>query len=358
MSTFLHGDFEAVTEGNDEVVNLGLEELRHDDPLAPILPIMSKYDIRCSAEEFHRSVNVAFHRAESRVYDQLHSCMWESLPEQCQLLVQDYLETGVEIGRDLVAVDIGCGTGLASDMLLNSQIGKRISRIDLLDISEEMLQRAKARARSWSATATFLHGDLERLTHGSNRYDVTVICSVLHHIPDLAKFLPQVQTIQSPGGILLHLQDPNGDFLHDPEQKRRIAKLAGRTRHLPSWMRRLNPRRVLDGLQRRTWGHQTDCYIDQVNKELLSAHITTKPMSAPDIWTVTDLHCSDGIGIQMDQLRRYLPDYALISKRSYGFFGKLCSELSGTFKKAEKELIYQKATNGLYIAGIWKKQKP
>jgi hypothetical protein len=60
----------------------------------------------------------------------------------------------------------------------------------------------------------------------------------------------------------------------------------------------------------------------------------------------------------MDQLRRYLPDYSLISKRSYGFFGKLYSELPGTFKKAEKELIYQKATNGLYIAGIWKKQKP
>jgi 2-polyprenyl-3-methyl-5-hydroxy-6-metoxy-1,4-benzoquinol methylase len=362
MSSVLHRNLGAVTESTDgtvvdEASSVGLQELRNDDPLASILPIMSKYGARSSREEFHRSVNLAFHRAESRVYDQLHSCMWESLPEQCQLLVQDYLETGVEIGRHLVALDIGCGTGLASDMLLNSQMGKHISRIDLLDISEEMLGRARDRARSWSATATLLHGELERLTRSSPKYDVVVVCSVLHHIPDLGKFLKRVRTIQSPGGIFLHLQDPNGDFFHDPEQKRRIAELAGRTRHLPGWLRRLNPRRVLGALQCRLSGRQPDSYIRQVNDELLAARITTKAMSAPDIWAVTDLHCSDGLGVQINQLCRCLPDYTLISKRSYGFFGKLYSELPEGFKKTEKELIHQKAPNGLYIAGIWKKNK-
>jgi 2-polyprenyl-3-methyl-5-hydroxy-6-metoxy-1,4-benzoquinol methylase len=333
----------------------GSHGLCGDDPLAPILPIMSKYGVSCSAKQFHQSVNVAFHRAESSVYDQAHRCMWESLPQQWHVLVHDYAQTGVEIPSGLVALDIGCGTGLASDLLLNSDLGRHVSHIDLLDTSAEMLERAKERARSWRATATCLHGELERLIGSARKYDVIVVCSVLHHIPDVEGFLTQLRAIQAPGGIFIHLQDPNGDFLSDSALEQRMSELARQTRRLPGWLRRWNPKRVVSAANRRLSGKSHESYIKRMNDELLASHILAKAMSERDIWAVTDIHCSDGQGVQIKQLRRYLPDYILISRRSYGFFGKLYSELPPSFRPKEQELIRQKALNGSFIAGLWQK---
>lgn len=357
-----HTNAAAVGENNRGVVfgathNAGAHGLCGNDPLAPIVPIMSKYGVLCSPKQFHQSVNLAFHRAESRVYDQCHRCMWDSLPQQWRLLVQDYLQTGVEIPSDLVALDIGCGTGLASDLLLNSDLGRHISQIDLLDTSLEMLNRAKERARTWSATATCLHGELERLTSSAHKYDVIIVCSVLHHIPDLASFFKHLRAMQAQGGILIHLQDPNGDFLNDSELQQRTSALVAQNRRLPGWLRRWNPKCVVNAALRRLSGQSQDTYIKRTNDELLSFRIIGKAMSAPDIWAVTDIHCSDGLGIQIKQLRRHLPDYMLLSRRSYGFFGKLYSELPPPFRQKEQELIRQKALNGSFISGIWKKIK-
>jgi 2-polyprenyl-3-methyl-5-hydroxy-6-metoxy-1,4-benzoquinol methylase len=348
-----------ITAGDSEATVLAAnssiapQKIPGDDALAPILPIMSKYGVTCSPDEFQRRVNVAFHRAESQVYDQIHRCMWESLPQQCQLLVGD-LEAETQVTADLTALDIGCGTGLASDLLLNSRLGRHISQIDLLDTSGEMLARAKERSRLWSATANLVHGDLARLD-ASRKYDVIVVCSVLHHIPDVEEFLARVRTIQVPRGILLHMHDPNGDFFEDPEQKRRISELAAQKRPLPAWLRRLRPKRVLKAVQRRLSGQQADDYILQVNDELLADRTITKAMSPADVWAVTDIHCLDGLGIRIKQLSVCLPDYTLVSKRSYGFFGRLYSELPAAFRDTEQDLIRQKAPNGSYIAGIWRK---
>ena len=41
--------------------------------------IMDRHGVRCSPEEFHRSVNVLFHDFESEIYDREHRDMWESL---------------------------------------------------------------------------------------------------------------------------------------------------------------------------------------------------------------------------------------------------------------------------------------
>src|SRR5450631_1377150 len=123
--------------------------MSNSNTLQSLSPVMEKYGVTCSPEQFHEGVNLAFHRAESQVYDEIHRCMWESLPRQMDLLVLDSIAAGAAPGFDLSALDIGCGTGLASELLLRTELGRVITEFDLLDTSAEMLERIKSRASGW-----------------------------------------------------------------------------------------------------------------------------------------------------------------------------------------------------------------
>src|SRR5712692_2744065 len=103
------------------------------DEFTKILEIMRHRGVVCSAEEFQSEVNITFHKYESEVYDVLHRDMWGSLPAQFQLLATDVLQKGPAFSGSLEVLDIGCGTGLASDCLLKTPLCKGIASIDLLD---------------------------------------------------------------------------------------------------------------------------------------------------------------------------------------------------------------------------------
>src|ERR1035438_10252852 len=77
--------------------------------------MMKRHGVACSAEEFHGAVNVTFHEFESEDYDTSHRDMWESLPQQFHLLVDDWLRVCSGAPSEIHLLDIGCGTGLASD---------------------------------------------------------------------------------------------------------------------------------------------------------------------------------------------------------------------------------------------------
>src|SRR5664279_699350 len=126
-----------------------------------ICGIMDRHGVRCSLEEFHQSVNVLFHDFESEIYDQVHRDMWESLPRQFELLVGDWLRCDSYAPREIRLLDIGCGTGLASDCLLKTAIGDRIKTIDLLDTSQAMLQQTSLRASGWKEPSVCHEGLLD-----------------------------------------------------------------------------------------------------------------------------------------------------------------------------------------------------
>lgn len=81
------------------------------------VPLMDTLGVTVSAEEFHDAVNVAFRDFESECYDEVHRSMWESLRRQFDLLSDDVLEKGAPLPSELTMLDVGCGTGLASELL-------------------------------------------------------------------------------------------------------------------------------------------------------------------------------------------------------------------------------------------------
>jgi 2-polyprenyl-3-methyl-5-hydroxy-6-metoxy-1,4-benzoquinol methylase len=156
-----------------------------------ILEIMCRRGVRVGATEFQTAVNIAFHEFESEVYDQEHSDMWNSLPQQFELLVGDCLRQ-IRVSSGLRLLDIGCGTGLAFECLLHTPIGKHINSIDLIDTSPAMVKRATDRARQTGLPVAAYEGLLDLLP-AENKYDVIVTCSVLHHVPDVPQFLFHVR---------------------------------------------------------------------------------------------------------------------------------------------------------------------
>lgn len=322
-----------------------------------LLPLIKKTKSPLSPREFQERINIVFHDFEASQYDLMHKDMWESLQEQINLLVADLLKRENYDSRKLNLLDIGCGTGLSTQMLLNSKLGVFIDEITLLDTSKNMLKFAEEKAKNWNKKYKIVNGYLLDL---KQKHDVIIICSVLHHIPDLKIFLSEVENNLSEDGILIHLQDPNGDYINDTNYLERVG-------FFESEMNLKAQKKSLVNLMPKKWKHFVNrqlgrlSYIDLVNNQLMVENVIKKRMSADEIWSVTDIHVETkenrmNKGISFQFLQKQLFNFELINFRSYGFYGALKSQLPDKFKKIEEELISKNELNGRNISCLWKKK--
>jgi 2-polyprenyl-3-methyl-5-hydroxy-6-metoxy-1,4-benzoquinol methylase len=322
-----------------------------------LLPLLKKTGSVLSPEKFQERINIVFHDFEANHYDSLHTDMWGSLQQQMDLLVDDLFQYKNFANKELSLLDVGCGTGLRTQILLNSKLGNHINQVTLLDTSSNMLKRATEKAKIWNIKYKTSNSYLADL---NEKFDVIIISSVLHHIPDLVTFLKQVNNKLNSGGVLIHLQDPNGDYLDDSVYKERkklyekeledLPKKNQKSYYLPKNIIRL-VKRVLNKKD----------YIDLINDQLLAEKTIKKRMTAYEIWTVTDIHVetkSDTVskGISLNFLKKQLENFQLIRMRSYGFYGFLKSDLLENYKENEEKFIQENQLNGRNLACVWVKK--
>ena len=114
-----------------------------------------------------------------------------------------------KIGGDTGEIlDIGAGTGFLSIML--AELGYRVVGID---ISEEMMERAKKKAVDRGVEAEFKLGDAENLSFETGSFDAIVNRAVLWTLPNPEKALAEWKRVLKPGGRLcffLHESRPDG----------------------------------------------------------------------------------------------------------------------------------------------------
>lgn len=316
------------------------------EALHTISEIMRRHGAKGEVAEFHAAVNITFHEFESEVYDQEHADMWNSLPQQFALLADDYFQTNPDPARKFRMLDIGCGTGLATQCILKTQFQDKIGSIDLLDTSPSMLRQATRRAATWKIPFQTHEGTLDDLPLDP-KYDLIVTCSVLHHIPDLAGFLDGVRRRQSDRGVFIHIQDPNGDYAKDPELRQRMEQAPPRDPQ-PSLARR-----ILGRLYREVTGKQGDNFLAKTNKVLLDRQVIETPLSIAEIYSITDIHVESGEGISIRRMKQWMTGYDCISQRAYGFYGMLWSDLPDSLKQMEEDLIRKNSLNGLHIGAAW-----
>jgi arsenite methyltransferase len=102
-------------------------------------------------------------------------------------------------GEDVL--DIGCGAG--TDTLVAAQMVAPAGRVTGIDMTPEMLSRARAAASEMGATnVDFVEGDVEQLPFPAESFDVAISNGVIDLIPDKDAVFAEIFRVLRPGGRL------------------------------------------------------------------------------------------------------------------------------------------------------------
>lgn len=94
-------------------------------------------------------------------------------------------------------LEIGCGNGYGTTLIMKSFGPERITAIDL---DEKMIARARRRKLEG---VTFKVMDASRLEFPDNEFDAVVDFGIIHHIPNWKECLEEVKRVLRPGGEIL-----------------------------------------------------------------------------------------------------------------------------------------------------------
>ncbi|WP_255193530.1 methyltransferase domain-containing protein [Natronobeatus ordinarius] len=132
-----------------------------------------------------------FYKYLSRVYDQVNPFIWteEMRTEALELL---------EFPDDATVLDVGCGTGFATEGLLEC-----VDEVYAIDQSEHQLEQAYAKFGRTDGPVHFHRGDAERLPFATNTFDIVWSSGSIEYWPDPVRTLREFRRVLKPGGQVL-----------------------------------------------------------------------------------------------------------------------------------------------------------
>ena len=118
-------------------------------------------------------------------------------------------------GAQLRVLDCGVGTGALSCAL--ARVLPAPFKLDAIDISPRMLERASSRLRDSDLEVSLCHGDVRKLPYGTGVFDLVMTGHVLEHLVDPSVALNEMVRVLKPGGLLiacLTRRSPLGTYVH------------------------------------------------------------------------------------------------------------------------------------------------
>jgi 2-polyprenyl-3-methyl-5-hydroxy-6-metoxy-1,4-benzoquinol methylase len=151
--------------------------------------------------------NITLHKDEAALYDRIHPELTnkderDRLSRLLDLATQDSPDN-----KKRRALDLGTGTGFVSSELLT-----RGFEVDAVDISEEMIERLRAKQPEALASGklhTVVQDADSFLKSQATSYDVITASSVLHHFPDYGETIKEMVAHLKPGGSLVFFHEPS-----------------------------------------------------------------------------------------------------------------------------------------------------
>ncbi len=109
------------------------------------------------------------------------------------------VERAICPGRQVI-VDLACGPGAVTQLILERVGADSGARIIGIDQSPPAL--ARARAAISSRLVEFVQGNAERLSCAVSGVDAVVFLNAIHLVPDKAQVLAEIRKVLRPGGLL------------------------------------------------------------------------------------------------------------------------------------------------------------
>ena len=143
----------------------------------------------------------------NRIIGSLYSDMWplrsdeEFLDWGTPFLKERLILNGIDLDwfNGKICLDAGCGGGRTTVALLNLGVKKAFG----LDIGEGNIRDATERAeKAGLKNITFNHGSVFEMPFENDTFDFVMCQGVLHHTPDIAAGLREIQRVLKPGGHL------------------------------------------------------------------------------------------------------------------------------------------------------------
>jgi demethylmenaquinone methyltransferase/2-methoxy-6-polyprenyl-1,4-benzoquinol methylase len=131
-----------------------------------------------------------FYKYLSRIYDRINPFVWN------EAMREEAIEW-VDVGPDDRVLDVGCGTGFATEGLL-----ERTDALYGLDQSVHQLEQAWAKLGKHDPVA-FSLGDAERLPFADDEFDVVWSSGSIEYWPEPVATLRELRRVGRPGGRVL-----------------------------------------------------------------------------------------------------------------------------------------------------------
>ncbi|NKE37498.1 methyltransferase domain-containing protein [Natronococcus sp. JC468] len=132
-----------------------------------------------------------FYKYLSTVYDRINPFIWN------ERMRGEALEL-LELEPDSTVLDVGCGTGFATEGLL-----EHVDEVYALDQSEHQLEQAYAKFGKRAPPVQFHRGDAERLPFATDTFDVVWSSGSIEYWPNPILALREFRRVLKPGGQVL-----------------------------------------------------------------------------------------------------------------------------------------------------------
>ena len=109
-----------------------------------------------------------------------------------------------------VILDIGCGSGYSTELIIKRFRPKEMYAFDIL---REQVERAKERRLE----ANIFVGDVTHIELPSEMFDAAFIFGMLHHVPEWRVALREISRVLKRGGVLI-AEEPDKKALDDAER--------------------------------------------------------------------------------------------------------------------------------------------
>lgn len=117
--------------------------------------------------------------------------------------VNETLVDRAHLERGWTVIDVACGSGAVTELILEKIRGARDAMVIGLDMSATALRDAREKVAGYrDAVAEFVQAQAEEMSNAVKRAaDAVVFCNGIHYIPDKAELVKEVYRTLRPGGV-------------------------------------------------------------------------------------------------------------------------------------------------------------